>query len=147
VTKWIGEEMAFREVGSSGEPEFSSPEIPFLQLGVLDMLLESGRVQRVNTYQNDDSWGLAVEEVDTPMELMPRETGSIYRTRILSELPLGVVLEAAVELDEIGDVRAVWLTFDRNRVELTAGEVYESPEGTLQIVEPDESVFIRVHDR
>ena len=42
IASWQATEMALREDGSGGKPLFEDTTIPFLQLNVLDLLLDDG---------------------------------------------------------------------------------------------------------
>ncbi|WP_169972925.1 hypothetical protein [Tautonia rosea] len=142
VARWVGVEMAIRERGPSGLPQFEDPVIPFLQLHTL--YAEFGdAVLRVGTYQNDDTWGLCINGVRAIPD-WPAGEGSIFRMRELAELPLGLVEGVDSVLGASGDLIEVTLRLAAGSLVLWAGEVYEEPGGGLRVVHPDESVFVSV---
>lgn len=143
VTGWVGTEMAFREVGPSGRPEFQDSSIPFLQ--VCPLYLEiGGGLRQICTYQNDDNWGLCIADHQSGPPDESQEEGSIYRTRHLAELPIGRVGGVRSALSESGDLIEVTLTLGRREVVLQAGEVYEGWDGGLSVIRPDESILVSV---
>lgn len=144
VVGWVGEEMALRENGPSGLPEFHDPTIPFLQICSLSIHTSEG-LRRVTTYQHDHGWGLCIDLTPLPQPMSYGE-GSIYRSRALVELPRGVVSGVAIERDGLAVVE-VRLRFDRLVVILQAGEVYENEDGTLTVVRRDESILVSVEPR
>ncbi len=58
VVRWQGIEMALRESGADGLPDWRDASVPFLQLCRLDLMLADGRATSIITYQNNDCWGL-----------------------------------------------------------------------------------------
>jgi hypothetical protein len=143
VTGWSGIEMALREEGPSGLPQFEDPAIPFLQLHLLYAEFGSA-VLRVGTYQNDDNWGLCIDSVQAIPSDQPAEENGIYRKRNLAELPRGLVEGVDPILDASGDLVEVTLRLARGTVVLRAGEVYEEWDGGLRVVSPDESILVSV---
>ncbi|MEW4569841.1 hypothetical protein AB1L88_18405, partial [Tautonia sp. JC769] len=142
VARWVGVEMAIRERGPSGLPQFEDASIPFLQL--LDLYAEFGdAVVRVGTYQNDDAWGLRLDGVRTIPD-WPTEEGSISRIRHLAELPAGLIMGVDSVLDASGDLVELTLRLAAGSLVIRAGEVYEEPGGEFCVVHPDESVLASV---
>lgn len=143
VTRWVGVEMALREGGPSGLPQFEDPTIPFLQLHLL-YAESADAVLRVGTYQNDATWGLCIDSVQAIPNDWPAENGGIYRKRDLAELPRGLIKRVDPVLDASGDLVEVALRLALGTVVLRAGEVYEEGDGSLRVVSPDESVLVLV---
>lgn len=136
IERWSGIEMALRDDGLDGDPQFSDPVVPFLQLSPLDIEHSGGRL-RVMTYQGDDGFGLwctpAVEEL--------RVRSGIFRTVHELALPRGRVAQVDVTVED-GIIVEVMLHLDVHQVLLLAGEVEEGWEGELHFVRFDESVLV-----
>jgi hypothetical protein len=143
VYGWVGVEMAIREEGPSGLPQFEDPAIPFLQFSLLYAEFENA-VLRVGTYQNDDNWGLRCDREEAIPLDWSEEAGSIFRTRNLAELPRGLIEGIDPVLDSSGDLVEVTLRLALGTVVLRAGEVHEERGGGLRIVSPDESILVSV---
>ncbi len=146
VACWVGREMAVREEGPSGAPQFEDPTVPHLQVCPLYLSFVGGGGRQILTYQNDwpGSSGLCV---DTLLGGLPDESwepGSIFRTRALSELPTGLIQDVFVEQDSYGDIAEVCLKVAGDVITLWSGEVEEEPDGSLRIVRLEESVLIAV---
>ena len=144
VVAWSGVEMAVREVGPDGLPQWHDAAVPALQLDRLDLTLAYGPVASVTTYQNDDTWGLYRRDGLPPLSPLGSEPDCIFRVRRLNELPPGEITAAEVEVDVAGDIAAVRLTVGGREVSLRAGEVYEQPDGSLRVVPMDECVLVQV---
>jgi hypothetical protein len=134
VRGWYGIEMAVREGGDG--PEFGGPDVPCLQLVVLNAQLAGGPALAVHTYQNDCECGLILAP---PIDAGPYQDG-IYRARSLPELPVGPVDEVAVRVDG-GVLAEVLLRIGRRDLLLVAGEAYEDSDGGLSWHRFDESVL------
>jgi hypothetical protein len=146
IRQWIGIEMAVREVGLDGLPQWYDDSIQALQLDRLDLVLSNDQVPSIVTYQNDTHWGLWRRDNQPPSELPSSALDSLYRERILSELPLGVVVSVEVFFDENGDgdISEVQLIINGHTVSLKAAEVYEQVDGSLKIIFDDESILVQV---
>jgi hypothetical protein len=145
VVAWRGVEMALRE-NVGGQPQFTDPTVPCLQLLQLDMQLSAGSLRRIGTSPDDDLWGLMVHGGGEGGFAFPFD--GIYRERVLEELPTGVVDDVAVVLDEEERVIAeVVLRVGGSRLLLVAGELYEGLEGQLTFAHLDESVLAFVDPR
>lgn len=117
VTGWVGQEMAIREQGLSGKPEFHDLEIPYLQVNPLYAVTMDG-VHRISTYQNDVTWGLCVLEDcgDPPSE--SHEPGSIFLTRSMFELPPGRIEGVSLSFGDEGDIEEVIFSIGGKRITL-----------------------------
>lgn len=146
VVRWQGIEMALREAGPSGIPDWRDASAPFLQLYRLDAVLADGREISITTYQNDDRWGLYWTDALPMSRLRRDEPNGIFRLPGLDTLPKGKIRAVSVVLDE-GDIAAVTLDVAGRNVRLWAGEVYEQNDGSLQVVPMDESVLVQVDGR
>lgn len=143
VTAWVGVEMALREVGSTGRPEFADSTIPFLQLTWFYAEV-NGSIHRIATDQNDTNWGLCIEHGGLELPAEGQEERSIFRTRPILDLPLGLVTDITAALDRVGDLVEVTLTMRGHKIVLQAGEVYEDWDGSLSVNPPDESIPLTV---
>jgi hypothetical protein len=149
IQEWSGIEMAVREVGPEGVPQWYDDAVPVLQLVRLDLRLPNGHVASIATYQNDIHWGLRRRDNPSPSLLLSRTQDSIYRERLIDELPTGIIKSVEVVLDASaeGDISNVNLQVGGHTVSLRAAEVDERCDGSLIIVSPDESVLVQVDGR
>jgi hypothetical protein len=130
VVRWHGIEMALRELGAGGLPDWQDESVPFLQLNRLDFVLGDGSETSVITYQNDDRWGLYRKNALPSSRLRTDEPGSIFRSRRLETLPTGRIRGVSVTFHE-GDIGEVKLDIEGQEVRLSAGEVYEQNDGVI----------------
>jgi hypothetical protein len=154
VLQWSGEEMAFREEGATGLPDWHDPDIHFLQMCQIDGLLDDGSVLTISTYQSDDQWGLCRPDhmpVRTTAVIQreienasTRDPKSIYRYRPLTELPTGHIRHVAVSTGASDDLSALSITIGAQTILLWPGEVYENWDGSLTTKDMDESVLVQV---
>ncbi len=143
VSGWIGVEMAVRDAGPGGLPQWRDDSVPLLQLGRLDLILSGGPVASIVTYQNDANWGLSLRDDLPPVQPDSPAPESIFRTRTLNELPAGEISAVAVLLDDSEDITEVRLGIGGHEVPLRAGEIYEHAD-RLQVVTSDESILVQV---
>ena len=98
------------------------------------------------TYQNDDTgetWGIFTSDLkQSEPELDAGSDDSIFRTRELISFPTGEISAVSVALDSWGDISEVTLDFSGDTILLVAGEVYENWNGTLDVIEGDESILL-----
>ncbi|HEY0589598.1 MAG TPA: hypothetical protein VGD52_25955 [Pseudoduganella sp.] len=147
IVRWVGTEMALSGGGWDTEPvvwEHSS--VPYLQLISIDVLLADRSVYRVCSQLDDGSgnYGLllsVVDALDTPS--IP-DVGSIYRTRDLIELPVGVATVAITEIDGADAVLRVEIAAEGRTISLWVAEVYERDGGLFDVVGCDESILVQV---
>jgi hypothetical protein len=142
IVAWVATEMALSE-----EPvlwEHSS--VPYLQLISIDVQLDDGAVYRMLSQLDDGSgyYGLYLVGRDAMDTTFGYESGSIYRTRVLSELPVGPASLVVTDIDGPNAVLAVDVTIGGHSVSCWAAEVQERDGGYFDIVAGDESILIQV---
>jgi hypothetical protein len=145
INRIVAVEMALREEGPDGFPQFEDPAIPFLQLYSLYLELEELETVKFITYQNDDTWGLlATTDIEPGEQQYWRDqpADSIYRYRELHDFPRGRIDDVSVALDEKEDIAEVLLCVGGKDVLLVAGEVYETWGDALEVVKGDESILM-----
>lgn len=138
VAGYIATEMALRE-SSASAPQFEDPDVPFLQLVVLHLLLADEPVVEIATHQDDDEFGLWPRPARRPLV---GGVDGIYRTRRLEGLPVGQITEIDTRCSARGNIRAVHLRFDNGEIVLVAGEAVEEVDGRLRFCLDDESVLL-----
>ena len=146
VLHWHGIEMALREVGEDGLPDWRDSSVPLLQLDRLDLTLADGTTASIVIYQNDDRWGLFRENALPPSSLCTDKPDCIFRSRLLPEIPSGQIRDVSVSLNE-GDIEEVILDVEGVKVRLLSGEVYEQNAGSLRVVTLDSSILVQVDGR
>ncbi|MGW7538178.1 hypothetical protein [Amycolatopsis sp. NPDC054798] len=140
IESWAGVEMALREEGPDGRPQFTDPAVPCLQLWGMQAYLDDGRALGINCYQDDDLFGLWPRRRPDP-RFENREHGDgIYRWTALAELPTGQV-EDVVVFAEGGVLAEVDLRVGGQPLLLVAGELIEHETG-LSFNRLDESVLV-----
>lgn len=137
VHGWRAVEMALRECAQDGLPQFEDPTIPFRQLSILLLDVESAPLE-VTTYQDDDEFGLWPKIPNSPLT----EFDGVYRNVVLADLPVGVIGDVMVSLNSRSNIWRVNLRIEDQEVALCAGEVEEQADGTLRCVPNDESVLL-----
>ncbi len=146
ITAWTGVEMALREEGAAGGPQFEDPAVPCLQLLALRAALGDGTFATVGTYQDDSAWGLWLRRAAGGDSVDWAGTAETYRVRTLSELPTGEVDGVSTFLAEevlAEEVLAEVVLHIRGRpLLLMAGEVYESAQERMVFTRCDESVLV-----
>lgn len=143
ITGWSGIEMAIREVGPDGLPQFAVDGVDCLQFLRLEIATDRGPTV-ITTYQSDQGWGLQVEHAaEGPSDVEPV---GIFRSRYLGELPLGEI-EAVTVVMSTGStgnrsLAEVELEVGGESISLVAGEIEEDIGGLLSFRWLDESVLI-----
>lgn len=139
ITGWTAVEMAIVEVGPDGSPLFEVAGIECLQLWRLELETADG-LKAINTYQNNDLWGLQVESA---AQRSVHEVDGIFRRRRLSELPTGdveaVTVRRAVPTLDVAEIE---LEVSGATVTLVAGEIEEHVGARLSFRWLDESVLV-----
>jgi hypothetical protein len=143
VIQWHGIEMALRDANENGLPDFRDSSVPFLQLRELNLTFVDGSTASINTYQNNDCFGLCCKNGSLALHDFEDDPNSIYRLRLFDELPKGQILDVSVSLNR-GDIEEVKLMIEKHEVRLCAGEVYENNDLSLHIMTMDESVLMQV---
>jgi hypothetical protein len=147
VTRWQGMEMALAEADSASGIRWEDPSVPFLQLIDLDLVLANGRAFKFWSQSVDGtgSHGLYLEALDAlPALFASDDPSSIFRGRSLPELPAGTIEIAELRRDGPNATVEVRLMVADVEVRLVAGEVYEQHDGRFRVVEPDESILLKV---
>jgi hypothetical protein len=143
IDRWHGVEMAIRDCGRDGGPEFAEAGCEWFQFLVLIACVE-GREEVVGTCQNDDTWGLCLLPSGSS-DSAGEDYSGIFRERMVSELPVCLVESVSPTFDAHGELEKIVLVVGDDRVEMVAGEYYEQLDGSLRIqLSGDESVLVRV---
>lgn len=148
VTRWQGTEMALSEGESSGDIRWTNDEIPYLQFTQLDLQLADGRTFRLLSQLEDGTGfhGLYLAELESYAgPTLTAGPTSIFRERELSELPQGEINISSVRQDGSDAIVEVGLDINGIEIRLVAGEVHEQFDGSLLIVEPEESILVQVN--
>ncbi len=141
VSGWRGVEMAVRD-GDGPDPQFGGADVPCLVFLELLALLDDGTARRVGIDEDDGVWGLCFN-VDGPDPWHDREDGNGYRSRDVTELPVGAITVVKVRFDAEHDVIAeVVLRIGAHELLLMAGEPEENWSGRLTWRRLDESVLV-----
>ena len=140
VNAWHGIEMAIRDKGPDGQPQFEALEVECLQLWRLELELAENTIVAVSTYQHNDLWGL---QFNRAAEFAGFESDGIFRHRLLSELPMGEIEAVSIRraVPHL-DVAEVVLEIAGQKVILLAGEIEEHGRGRLGFRWMDESVLV-----
>lgn len=152
VLEWTGMEMALVwEEDESGTPTdvvWEHRSVPYLQLTVLSMWCTDGACFDLVSQFDDGSgfYGLYAAEIqDETRKRLLREFSespvSVFRTRRLAELPVGVIETVSERRDGQGLVVEALVSVGGAVMRLLSGEVYED----LRIVGIDESVLVQVN--
>ncbi|MDQ1832544.1 hypothetical protein [Massilia scottii] len=147
IVRWVGTEMALSEgIAEDGPVLWDHPSVPYLQLISIDVQLNDGAVYRLLSHDDDGTgcdglYLLVRQAMDTPS---CAESGSIFRTRELSELPIGAAIVSVTDMDGPHAVLRVDIVVGTHTVSCWAAEVYERDGGDFAIVDRDESILIQV---
>jgi hypothetical protein len=148
VTRWQGIEMALTEADAASDIRWVDPNIPYLQLVDLDLVLANGQAFKIWSQLEGGTGfhGLYLEAMGAlPAVLASDDPLSIFRSRLLPELPVGAIEIAELRQDGPNATVEVRLMVAGVGVRLVAGEVYEQHDGSLRIIEPDESILLQVN--
>ena len=148
VTRWQGMEMALAEPHAASGIRWESPGIPFLQLVDLDLALANGQIFKIWSQMEDGTGfhGLYLEALDAlPALFASDDPSSIFRSRLLPELPVGAIEIAELRQNGPNATVEVRLMVAGVEVRLVAGEIYEQHDGSLRVVEPEESLLLQVN--
>ena len=141
VVHWRAVEMALRDVGGDGLPQFHDDALPVLQLGVIHVTFADHDSIALQTYQDNDECGIFSMVPDAPLSSFLDD--GIFRTRDLDELPRGTIEDVQVQLSERGNISRVTLSFGNGTtILLVAGEAYEQMDGPLRFARDDESILV-----
>jgi hypothetical protein len=149
VTSWQCVEMALAEARDSVPVRWRDSSIPFLQFTSLDLQLADGQALRLLSeleHDRDRFHGFYLVELEEFPSLQAfEERDSIFRDRVIPELPLGRIEIAHVRPHGPNAVAEMHLRILDSEVRFLAAEVYEERDGSLRIVEHDESILIQVN--
>lgn len=154
IVKWLGNEMALSWFDPPDSPEracdqvWAHESVPYLQMSYLDIHLAEGRALRLLSQLEDGTsfHGFFLNNVDrSEPDSEESPEWSIYRTRELHELPLGLAKLSIVRRDGPNAVIEIELTIGEDIIRLLAAEVDEQLDGTLRICEPDESILVQLN--
>lgn len=126
---------------------WEDPSIPFLQFIWLDLQLDTGQVLRLISQMEDGSGhhGFYLKEMDElPGLQVSDDPSSIFRDRALTELPLGELEIVELRMDGPNATVEMRLALSGSELRLGAAEVYEEHDGSVRIVELDESILIQL---
>lgn len=151
IIKWIATEMALSDrPGANDAVLWSDLSVPYLQLTSIDIQFDEGSAYRMLSQLGDDSedgffglYLLAQEAMDRLSDV-DADAGSIYRTRELTELPLGEANVTGTRADGPNAIVRVDVLIDGRIVSFRAAEVYERSDGSFDIVGPDECILVQV---
>ncbi len=160
IVRWTGTEMALGggiSIVSEDTPEdrnwletpvvWASDVIPFAQFTRIDVQLANGSAYRLLSQHKDGSgfhglYLLRVAEIEVPEEPRP---GCIYRSRELTELPVGQTRVSILRRAESNSIIEFELSIGTETIRMLSGEVYEREEGLFEVVESDESVLVQLN--
>ena len=148
ITRWQGTEMALAEGSSPDEIRWGDASVPYLQLTHLELELTSGQALRLVSQLEDGTGfhGLHLVELEH-LSVLDRSANplSIYRDRALSELPVGTIATTELRQDGPNAIVEAKLVISGTELRLLAGEVHEQADGSLLVVEPEESILVQVN--
>ena len=125
LTRWRGIELALRESGPNGVPQFRDPKVPFLQLLVLYLDFEGERTRQIEAYQDDDQWGLFLGSGS--FESFESIEG--YRAVSLPTYPTGPVSQVEITPSSLGTIQRVAFSIGGTPTLVVAGETEEHDTG------------------
>jgi hypothetical protein len=127
--------------------EWSHSSVPYLQFTTLDMQLANGQTLRLLSQLEDGTGfhGLYLVEVEKVSEPSIEDEWSIFRTREIAELPLGLSKVSVLRQDGPSAVIEASISIESHVVRLLAAEVHPRLDGKFDIVEGDESILIQLN--
>jgi len=147
IARWVGTEMALSDgCLDNGPVRWEHSSVPYLQLISIDVLLTDGSIYRLTSQADDGSgyYGLLLTSRNTMDAAIEPEVGSIFRTRDLSELPVGLASVAITEVEGPNSVLRVEIAVKRRKITFWAAEVSERDDGRFDVVGCDESILVQV---
>jgi len=156
VLEWRGREMALDQ-DEAERPAWRLPTVEMLQLDRLEAVGAETSIC-VTTAQNDDHFGLRVQapwiidwqsgfDLSVPVDGSPfaDDPVSIFRDVRLPQIPVGKIGDVSVRLsEEGGDIGTVTLLVGNAVVSMRAAEVYPHLDGSIAIIDLDESILVQV---
>ena len=140
--------MALAEGEAGGDIRWEDPLIPYLQLINLDFRLADGRALRLQSQLDDGAGfhGLHLVELETlPVIDAFVDPATIFRARTLSMLPVGQIEAAECLQDGIDAKLEMKLAIAGAVLRVVAGEIHEQDNGSLLVVQPDESMLLQLN--
>ena len=141
----VGVERGFHNSLPQGERKWPFPR---QQSHKASIRPENGQVFKFWSQMEDGTGfhGLYLEAMGAlPAVLASDDPLSIFRSRSLPELPVGAIEIAELRQDGPNATVGVRLMVAGVEVRLVAGEVYEQHDGSLRVIEPDESILLQVN--
>lgn len=136
---WVNEMALY---GPEDAGHFSDPILNLVQANVLELRTSSGQIFHFSCVQTDDVWAIWPYLVSGDRQLTADPGEGTFRTRPMPEFPRGMVNRLRIEPEERMNIQEVRMTVDQRQVILRAGEIYENTDGTLSVVDRDESVLV-----
>lgn len=153
VTSWKGTEMALSadETGDIAQNiVWESEAIPFLQLISLDLILKDGSALRLLSQYEDGTGyhGLYLTSgFGQVTEVGETSPTSIYRDRLLTNLPTGIVRILSTRMDGPNATIEALVGVQDDVIRFLSAEVYETWTGELEIKEADESILVQLNGK
>ena len=136
---WVNEMALY---GPEDAGRFSDPGLKFVQANVLELRPMDGQTVHISCAQNDDSWTIWPHLVPTHEQLTDDAGEGTFRTRPMPEFPRGKVTCFQIDTDDVSSIQEIRVTIDQREVIFRAGEVYENVDGTMSVLDRDESVLV-----
>ncbi|OWQ45399.1 hypothetical protein CDL60_19255 [Roseateles noduli] len=162
ITRWIGLEMALgggdcvvtddtvSNDGSGRSPiVWAYASVPFWQFTMIDVETSAGVIYRLRAefdHEDESAYGLFLAKTDEPMAWIAEEPGAFFRTRVLEELPTGIV-KVGVEQDTGGAIVEALLDIGGDVVRLLAAEIHPRLDGGFDLVSPDETILLQLNGK
>lgn len=153
VTSWAGTEMALSADESGDLAEnvvWESEAIPFLQFISLDLTLKDGSALRLLS-QHEDGTGYhglyLIGGFAQITEVGTTSPSGIYRSRLLTNLPTGIVRILSTRMDGPNATLEALVGVQDDVIRLLAAEVHETWTGELKIAEADESILVQLNGK
>lgn len=142
VNKWDCIEVALSE-----DPlRWNNPDIEYLQCDRIDIHFKDGTVFSLITCQNNDEFGLYMKNDLSPIDVSDNPL-SIFKYRILDELPAGKIKEVFLKKSGKNNISTLCLTINDKKVSFFAAEVDQHSDGYFFIREMDESILVQLNGR
>lgn len=136
---WVNE-MAF--YGPEDAGHFTDPSLNFVQANILELRTSEGQTIHISCVQNDETWAIWPHMTSVNQRLSADAGAGTFRTRPMPEFPLGAVNSLQIDPDDEFNIQEIRMTIDQREVFFRAGEVYENTDGTLSVLDRDESILV-----
>lgn len=142
IERAIVNEMALFE-HEDGTPCFEHPECPFIQAHIVYLQLKDRETVKLQTYQNDCSWGIYSTKLENKNELdRSQESSSFFRLSAFDDFPIGLIDSVSVAMNSENEIAELNLTIGGQQILLKSGEVYQEHDGGISVSSDDESVLV-----